>query len=90
MQQFIVCFDLAGKKPSVSEVEHRIDALKAAGTAKLLDRVWLIKSRMSGEQIYEHLNSVMGTADRLLVAESPSGTYRDLLTATPQVRKLWI
>lgn len=90
MQNYLICYDINGSKPTVTEMEHRIGALQTAGMAKLLDRVWAIKSPMTGEQIYEHLNSVLGGGDRLLVTEAPAATYRDLLTETPLIRKLWM
>jgi hypothetical protein len=89
MRTYLICYDILGAKPSVAEVEHRIHALQSGGMAKLLDRVWAIKSPMTGEQIYEHVNSLLGNGDRLLVSEAPVATFRDLLTETPLIRKLW-
>ena len=84
MPSFVVAFDT---RTHAASAEKRIQSLEPGHALKLLDSVWFLRTRKSGEQIYEHVNSALGEGDRLIVIESAGATYRDLLTPANDLAK---
>ena len=84
MTSFVIAFDT---RTHTGAAEKRIQSLEPGHALKLLDSVWFLRTKKSGEQIYEHVNSALGEGDRLIVVQSAGATYRDLLTPASELLK---
>lgn len=89
MAHYIVAFDVMGGSPEVEAVTKRIQALGAETAHQMLNTVWYLKTDKSCEAIYEHVNTVLGAKDRVLVVEAKTANFRDLLTRDDKIRHDW-
>ena len=89
MAHYIVAFDVIGGAPEVELVTKRIAALGAETAHQLLNTVWYLKTSLSCEAIYEHINTALQAKDRVLVVEAKTANFRDLLTSSEKLRHDW-
>lgn len=89
MAHYIVAFDVMGGSPEIESVTKRIQALGAETAHQMLNTVWYLKTDKSCEAIYEHVNTVLESKDRLLVVEARTANFRDLLTSGDKIRHDW-
>jgi hypothetical protein len=74
MAKYLVTYDLVGTNEGSSDYKRLIDAIKTYPTwGRVQDSVWLIKSGLASEQIFDHLWQYMDANDRLLVVRLGGG-----------------
>ncbi len=85
---YFASYDLNGQRPSHKEMD---DHLKRLGPCvhRVLETVWYIRSNMTKEQLYDYMNSILSSNDRILVIEAANCIFRNLLVPDKSVLDCW-
>ncbi|MGE0665753.1 MAG: hypothetical protein AB7O49_04255 [Sphingomonadales bacterium] len=88
MANYVVSYDLNGKNPTHAEMDAHI---KRAGWAygRILETVWYIGTTATTKQVYEHINAILSTNDRVIVVKATDAWFRNLLVSDDSLQKAW-
>ncbi len=88
MANFFVSYDLNGPRPSHKEMD---DHLAKIGTkrGRVLETVWYVDYPGSTLQLRNHIASILGSEDLLLVIESNNAAWTSLLVDTIALQQAW-
>lgn len=85
---YFVSYDLNGQRPAHKEMD---DHLKKLGPCvhRVLETVWYIRTNLNKQQLYDYMNSILSTNDRILVIEASDAIWRNLLVPDKAVLDCW-
>ena len=88
MANYIVSYDLNGNTPTHAQMDKHMES---AGWARgrILETVWYVGSTMNREAVFNHINSILSTDDRLIVVEAREATFRNLLVTDKSFQDEW-
>lgn len=81
MSNYFLTYDLNGSTPTHATMDKHIKAFSPQA-ARVLETVWYISSSKTRIDLYNHVNSILSSNDRVLVIEASAAYYRNLLTTT--------
>lgn len=78
MANFLITYDLNGPNPSHKLMDEAVSRL-GIKCARVLETVWWLESSNTAVGIRDHLQSILGKEDLLLVVECKSAAWTGLL-----------
>ncbi|WP_288942467.1 hypothetical protein [uncultured Roseovarius sp.] len=78
MANFIVTYDLNGPNPSHKQMDEAVSRV-AAKYGRVLETVWWLDYSGTSVGLRDHLQSILGAEDLLLVIECKSAAWTKLL-----------
>lgn len=88
MANFIVSYDLNGPRPSHAEMDEHLATLNA-NVGRVLETVWYVGYTGTLNALYDHVKSILGTEDRLLVVEASDAIFSNLLVNDESLLAAW-
>ena len=88
MANFIVSYDLNGPRPSHEEMDKHLEKLGAA-RGRILETVWYVGYPGTKQDIVNHVKSILGKEDLLLVVQASSATWTKLLVSDEALIESW-
>lgn len=88
MANFIISYDLNGPSPTHAEVDKHIHNV-AEGWGRVLETVWWVRYSGSASDLYNSLNTILRSEDRLLVCECENAAFRNLLVDDDELVEAW-
>ncbi len=88
MANFFVTYDLNGPLPSHKEMDAHIKKLGGVH-GRVLESVWYIDYPGTSAQLLDHIKSILGKEDLLLVIESKDAAWNSLLVDSDSLVKAW-
>ncbi|MBR0839629.1 hypothetical protein JQ607_05425 [Bradyrhizobium liaoningense] len=88
MANFILSYDLNGPRPSHKEMDDHLAKIGAA-RARVLETVWYVAYGGSLSSLQDHVKSILGKEDLLLVVEAKEATWTKLLVDTQSLVNCW-
>lgn len=88
MANYILTYDLNGPVPTHAQIDKHI---RNCGTlnGRLLETVWFVQSPATIAQVYEYVNRILSTNDRVLVVEASDAYFRNLLVSNADLQSSW-
>ena len=88
MANYIVSYDLNGPHPSHKQMDDHLEKLGVA-RARILESVWYIGYSGTKKQLLDHIKSILGKEDLLIVVEANSATWTKLLVNDRSLIEAW-
>jgi len=88
MANFFVTYDLNGPRPSHKEMDEHLEKLGGA-RGRVLETVWYIDYPGNSSQLLDHISSILGSEDLLLVIESKDAAWTSLLVDSDSLLEAW-
>lgn len=88
MANYIVSYDLNGPHPSHKQMDDHLEKLGVA-RARILELVWYIGYSGTKKQLLDHIKSILGKEDLLIVVEANSATWTKLLVNDRSLIEAW-
>lgn len=88
MANFIVSYDLNGPRPSHQQMDEHLEKL-GVPRGRILETVWYVGHPGSLESLYEHVASILGSEDSLLVVEANEALWANLLVNQESLVSAW-
>lgn len=88
MTNFIVSYDLNGPHPSHKEMDEHLASLGVI-RGRVLETVWYVAYSGTLRSLYDSMRSILGSEDRLLVAEADEAAWHNLLIADDPLLAAW-
>ncbi|MET4041586.1 hypothetical protein [Bradyrhizobium sp. RT6a] len=88
MANFILSYDLNGPRPSHKEMDDHLAKI-GGSRARVLETVWYVAYRGSLTSLQDHVKSILGKEDLLLVVEAKEATWTKLLVDTQSLVNSW-
>jgi hypothetical protein len=88
MANFIVSYDLIGPLPSHKQMDQH---LKKLGTVRkrILATVWYVGYSGNVRQLHNHVRSILGEEDRLIIVEANDAAWTNLLINGRRLLTSW-
>lgn len=88
MANYIVSYDLNGNRPTHAQMDKHMES---AGWARgrILETVWYVGTPSSRKAVYDHINSILSTNDRIIVVDAGQATFRNLLLNDQSLVDAW-
>jgi hypothetical protein len=85
---YIVSYDLNGSTPTHAQMDKHMES--AGWTrGRILETVWYVGSSASQNSVYNHINLILSSNDRLIVIKAESAAFRNLLIADKSLIEAW-
>lgn len=88
MANFILSYDLNGPRPSHKEMDDHLQKIGAA-RGRILETVWYVAYAGDLNSLRDHVKSILGKEDLLLVVEGKEATWTKLLVDTESLKSTW-
>lgn len=88
MANYIVSYDLNGPRPSHKEMDEHLEKLGVA-RGRILESVWYVGYPGSKKQLLDHIKTILGKEDLLIVVEANSATWTKLLVDEKSLITAW-
>lgn len=88
MANFIVTYDLNGPRPSHKEMDDHL-AKVGVKRGRVLESVWWVHYNGTAVGLRDHLRTILGKEDLLLVIECKSAAWTKLLVADQALIDAW-
>jgi hypothetical protein len=88
MANYIVSYDLNGPNPSHKQMDEHLEKLGVA-RGRILETVWYIGYSGTKKQLLDHIKSILGKEDLLIVVEAKSATWTKLLVDDKSLVEAW-
>ena len=88
MANYIVSYDLNGSHPTHSDMDKHMASVGYA-RGRILETVWYVGSSANLSEVYNHINSILSTNDRLIVVEAVESQWRNLLVNSDELISAW-
>jgi hypothetical protein len=88
MANYIVSYDLNGPHPSHKQMDEHLGKLGVA-RGRILETVWYIGYQGSKKQLLDHIKTILGKEDLLIVVEASSATWTKLLVDDKSLVTAW-
>lgn len=88
MANFIVSYDLNGSRPSHAEMDKHLEKIGAA-RGRILETVWYVGHPGTVSDVFNHVASILGREDRLIVAEATEAQWQNLLKTDQSLLTAW-
>jgi hypothetical protein len=88
MANFIVSYDLNGPRPTHAEMDKHLATLHAS-KGRILETVWYVGYSGTFNALYDHVKSILGPEDRLLVVEASEAVFSNLLVNDESLIAAW-
>jgi hypothetical protein len=88
MANFIVSYDLNGPRPSHKEMDEHLEKLGVA-RGRILETVWYVGYSGTKKQLLQHIKTILGDEDLLIVVEAASATWTKLLVDDKALLAAW-
>jgi hypothetical protein len=85
---FIVSYDLNGPRPSHKEMDEHLQKLGVA-RGRILETVWYVGYAGTKKDLLNHIKTILGTEDLLIVVEARSATWTKLLVSSESLIASW-
>ncbi len=89
MANYIVTYDLNGATPTHARMDSHIRNSGAELFGRVLETVWYIKTSSPLEDVYEYVNRILSTNDRVLIVEANDMMMRNLLVQNSAIQDVW-
>lgn len=89
MANYFVSYDLNGPRPTHAQMDEHIRAVSGK-FGRVLETVWYIGVHgHTAASLRDYLGSILGSEDRLLVAECLEASWSNLLLNSPSLKEAW-
>src|SRR5262249_920724 len=88
MANFIVSYDLNGSTPSHKQVDQLLEKLGAV-RGRILETVWYVGWSGTRDDLYDAVNSILTSNDRIFVADANDAVFRNLLVQDQALINAW-
>ncbi len=88
MANFIVSYDLNGPNPSHEQMDNHLDKIGAA-RGRILETVWYVGFDGTASGLLDHVKSILGPEDLLVVVEAAEAAWTRLLIQDDALLKAW-
>jgi len=88
MSNYIVSYDLNGPKPSHAEMDKHLESSGYA-YGRVLETVWYIGTSSDIESVYNYIDQILSSNDRLLVVKATEAIWRNLLLNEESLQGAW-
>lgn len=88
MANYILSYDLNGPFPTHAQMDKHIKT-SGAVYGRVLETVWYLQSAAPIKQVYEYVNRILSTNDRVLIIEANDAYFRNLLVKNEALQKGW-
>ncbi len=88
MANYFVSYDLNGRNPTHAEMDKHLKKLGKC-VLRVLETVWYVRSQKSAEQLYNYVNSILSSNDRVLVIDARNCHWRNLLVSDQAIQNCW-
>jgi hypothetical protein len=85
---FLVSYDLNGPRPSHKEMDDHLRKLGAA-RGRVLETVWYVGYSGTAKQLRDHVKSILGNEDLLLVVDAKEAAWTKLLVNGASLLEEW-
>lgn len=90
MPNFIITYDLNGRRPSHKQMDDHLRALgPKCVRGRLLETVWYLAAPMSTAQVSAYAQRILSPNDRLLVVEARNAAWLNLLADGGHFKKVF-
>lgn len=88
MANYIVTYDLNGPRPTHAEMDKHLEKIGAA-RGRVLETVWYVGYSGTLTALQDHVKSILGSEDLLLVVEGKEATWTKLLIDSDSIKAAW-
>jgi hypothetical protein len=88
MSNFIVSYDLNGPRPSHAEMDRHLEKLGVA-RGRILETVWYVGYSGTQKQLRDHIQTILGKEDLLIVVHANSAAWTKLLVSDEALTSAW-
>lgn len=88
MANFIVTYDLNGPNPSHKQMDQHLEKL-GGSRGRVLETVWWIDYAGTAAALRDHVKTILGTEDLLLVIEAKSAAWTSILLDGNSLVEAW-
>lgn len=88
MANYVVSYDLNGPSPSHKQMDDHL-AMIGAARGRILETVWYVGYSGTQNQLLDHLKSILGKEDLIIVVEANSATWTKLLVDNQSLISAW-
>ena len=88
MANYIVSYDLNGPHPSHKEMDEHLEKL-GVGRGRILETVWWIGYSGTQKDLLDHIKTILGKEDLLIVVKAESATWTSLLVSDESLLSSW-
>lgn len=88
MANYIVSYDLNGPTPSHKQMDDHLGKIGAA-RGRILETVWYVGYQGTQNQLLEHIKTILGKEDLLIVVKAASATWTKLLVDDKSLVAAW-
>lgn len=88
MANYIVSYDLNGPTPSHKQMDDHLSKLGAA-RGRILESVWYVGYSGTQKQLLDHIKTIVGKEDLLIVVKAESATWTKLLLDDKALISAW-
>jgi hypothetical protein len=88
MANYIVTYDLNGPRPSHAEMDKHLEKI-GASRGRILETVWYVGYSGSLKALQDHVGSILGSEDLLLVVEGKEAGWTKLLVDSSAIKAAW-
>lgn len=85
---YFVSYDLNGQAPTHAQMDEHLKKLGRC-VYRVIETVWYVRSNKTRSEIYDYVNSIVSTNDRVLVIEAAGATWRNLLVPDKAILDCW-
>lgn len=88
MPNYIVSYDLNGPKPSHAQVDKHLESV-CSHRGRILETVWYVGYSGTQKQLIDHIKTIFGKEDLLIVVKAESATWTKLLVTDEWLKGAW-
>ena len=89
MANYIVSYDLNGSTPTHAQMDAHIAKQATWSRGRILETVWYIGTSDCQTAVYDHINAILSSNDRLIVVTASSARFRNLLITDASLLASW-
>jgi hypothetical protein len=88
MANYIASYDLNGSTPTHAQMDKH---MQSAGWARgrILETVWYVGTSMPLNDVFQHVEQILSSNDRLFVVQGSEAKFRNLLINNADLVKAW-
>ena len=88
MANYIVSYDLNGSTPTHKQMDDHLAKL-GVSRGRILETVWYVAYAGTTTQLYDHVNSILSSNDRLIVVRATDAVFRNLSISDQSLLDAW-